>query len=298
MSNIYGNLVGIKKDIYIIKNDINDMVYIGQTKNVKSRFQSHCKPSSAVTGELISKAILEFGKEHFVCEVLESQVENYDEREKYWIQKYNSIFPNGYNISSGGSNPPNAKGSDCAMAILSDDMVEALTEDLRNTDLSMVALAEKYGFNSNVSVCDFNEGKTYKRDIEYPIRKDAHNGKLSSKDADEIIHLLKTTYLSFEEIGKRYNVEARAISRINKGIFHKRDAEEYPIRNGKITSTPPSLTYDQVTEVIQLLQTTNLSLREIARRFDVEYRTILEIKNGTRKIYRRKDLTYPLRPNV
>lgn len=135
-----------------------------------------------------------------------------------------------------------------------------------------------------------------KKDI-YIIKNDI-NGKLSSKDADEIIHLLKTTYLSFEEIGKRYNVEASAISRINKGIFHKRDAEEYPIRNGKITSTPPSLTYDQVTEVVQLLQTTDLSLREIARRFDVEYRTILEIKNGTRKIYRRKDLTYPLRPNV
>ena len=35
------------KDIYIIKNDINEKVYIGQAIDVKQRFQSHCKPSAA-----------------------------------------------------------------------------------------------------------------------------------------------------------------------------------------------------------------------------------------------------------
>lgn len=35
----------IKKDIYIIKNDINDKVYIGQSVNSQERFRSHCKPN-------------------------------------------------------------------------------------------------------------------------------------------------------------------------------------------------------------------------------------------------------------
>ena len=44
MNNIYVNPVGIiKKDIYIIKNDLNDKVYIGQSINSEERFKSHCK---------------------------------------------------------------------------------------------------------------------------------------------------------------------------------------------------------------------------------------------------------------
>ena len=48
----------LKKDIYIIKNRINNKVYIGQAKNPEERFISHCKPSSAkLSNSLIDYAI-------------------------------------------------------------------------------------------------------------------------------------------------------------------------------------------------------------------------------------------------
>lgn len=48
----------MKKDIYLIKNKINNKIYIGQAKNSKQRFMNHCKPSAAYRdGELIAKAI-------------------------------------------------------------------------------------------------------------------------------------------------------------------------------------------------------------------------------------------------
>ena len=75
----------MRKDIYIIKNDINKKVYIGQAKNAKTRFQGHCKPSSA-NNEIIGRAINKYGREHFWYEILEHNVENYNEREKYWIK--------------------------------------------------------------------------------------------------------------------------------------------------------------------------------------------------------------------
>lgn len=287
----------MKKDIYIIKNDINNLVYVGQALNSKERFGGHCKPSTAKKGERIAQAIQQFGRKHFWYEILEHQIENYNERERYWIKYYNCKKPNGYNDTDGGEEPPGYAGVEHPESVLTQEQVDSLTEDLKNTNLKFSALAKKYGFKERTSVYEFNNGLTYYRDIDYPIRKDCYNGKLSDADVDNIINLLKYTYQSFEEIGKKYNVEAKAISRINRGVFHKKENQEYPIRKWKATAHPLKLSYDEVTKIISLLQSTKLSLREIARQFNVEYRDILGIKNGTTKAYRREGLTYPLRAN-
>lgn len=262
----------------------------------KSRFQSHCKPSSA-NSSYIGKAIQFYGKEHFWYEILETQVEDYNDKEQYWISKYNSLIPFGYNLLVGGEEPPIYRGIDNVSSILSCKQVESLTKDLQETAVSMSDLAEKYGFKSCTSVSEFNKGLTYVRSIDYPIRKEIliGNGKLTSSQILEIVQLLKYTYRSYEDIAKQYGVEYRTIGRINKGIFHHNKTEQYPLRDGKMTSIPPKFTYEQVTDIIRLLIHTPLSLREIAKRFNAEYVDILKIKNGTTKVYRRRDLTYPLR---
>lgn len=288
----------MKKDIYLIVNDINDKVYVGQAKNAVQRYQSHCKPSAAYRDhEPIAYAIQKYGKEHFQLIILESQIENYNEREKYWIAHYNCKLPNGYNTLDGGEEPPCMLGASHPESKLSDEQVIALTYDLLNTSLKYTELAEKYGFESHTSIYEFNQGITYIRNIDYPIRKENPIGKLSNTDVLDIINILKYTYRSYESIGQQYGVEARAIARINKGIFHKQDNEVYPIREGKLGSIPPKLTYEQVTDIIGLLLDTQLTLREIARQFNCDYKDVLNIKNGTTKLYRRRGLTYPLRPN-
>lgn len=288
----------MKKDIYIIKNDINNKVYIGQAKNAKERFQGHCKPSSAHNdNDLVAKAIQKYGKEHFYYEILESQIEDYNEKEKYYIQYYNSLRPNGYNILTGGDEPPIMRGYEHPEAILNEQDVKNLTEDLRNTNLSFVELAKKYNFKSNTSILEFNKGITYVRNIEYPIRKKAYNGKLTDEDVQDIINILKYTYRSYVNIAQQYGMEYRAIKRINTGELHYNPNMEYPIRDWRATSKPGKFTYEQITEIIFLLQNTTLSLREIAEKYKCDYKDILNIKNGTTKMYRRKNLAYPLRPN-
>lgn len=218
------------KDIYIIENDINDKVYIGQAIDAKIRFQSHCKPSAAtLNNELIGKAIQKYGREHFSFRILESQIEDYNEKERYWISYYNSLAPNGYNLLAGGEAPPVMGGASHPEAKLTKKQVEELTLDLKNGVLTTQELLKKYDFTSRTSINDFNKGKTYHRDIEYPIRK-RYIGKLTDEDIDEIIYQLRNTTRTYKDIGADYDVEGRAISRIDKGIFHKQDGIEYPIR--------------------------------------------------------------------
>ena len=288
----------MKKDIYIIKNDINSKVYVGQAINVKQRFQNHCKPSSSQDNDLVSRAIQKYGRNHFWYEILESQIENYDQREKYWISYYNCIRPNGYNISEGGNYPPVQKGTHHPESKLTGKQLNELIYDLQYTQLSYSQLSDKYDLSKS-SIYEINNGKTYfNSEISYPIRTNKNpRGALSDKQVLEIIELLKSSYLSYEEIGSQYGVEARVISRINRCIFHKQTSETYPIRIGKLGNNTPKLSYEQVTEIIDLLVNSTLSLRQIAKKFGVEYKDILGIKNGTTKLYRKKDLEYPLRSN-
>lgn len=92
--------------IYIIKNSKNSKVYIGQTiQDVKQRFKQHLKLQNSNKNQVIYKAIQSIGKENFSYEILKTGIETYkelNELEEYYINKYNSIVPNGYNLCPGG----------------------------------------------------------------------------------------------------------------------------------------------------------------------------------------------------
>ncbi|MTJ10774.1 helix-turn-helix domain-containing protein [Anabaena sp. UHCC 0204] len=90
--------------IYIIKNIINAKVYIGQTlQPVVERFKQHLKLLKTNRSQTISKAIAKYGKDKFYYEVLEESIplDQLDQREEFYIQKYDSIS-NGYNLCPGG----------------------------------------------------------------------------------------------------------------------------------------------------------------------------------------------------
>lgn len=88
--------------IYKIWNEENDKVYIGETlQALESRWQEHLYSSKTLDTHLY-RAMRKYGTDKFHIEVVE-QVSNDKlyEREKYWIQYYDSVS-NGYNIRYGG----------------------------------------------------------------------------------------------------------------------------------------------------------------------------------------------------
>lgn len=92
--------------IYIIKNKVNNKVYIGQTKvSIKLRFQNHLSAARCGKDYTIGKAIRKYGEENFYIELLEECLASeLNEREMYWIAFYNATDNKcGYNMSLGGN---------------------------------------------------------------------------------------------------------------------------------------------------------------------------------------------------
>lgn len=87
--------------IYKVTNLINGKVYIGQTtRKPQVRINEHISK-----GTLLGCDIVEFGRRNFAVDVIDhahSKTE-LDHKEIFWIAYYNSLFPNGYNQSTGGA---------------------------------------------------------------------------------------------------------------------------------------------------------------------------------------------------
>lgn len=88
------------KKIYLLRNKIDGMEYIGQTKqDLKRRLWHGYNPDT-----LIQQAIDRDGLENFDKEILEEGLtqEEANEKEQYYIRTRNTLWPNGYNLQSGG----------------------------------------------------------------------------------------------------------------------------------------------------------------------------------------------------
>ena len=100
----------IRGYIYIITNKLNNKSYIGQTINIKNRFNQHIALAKRKKGYKIHHAILKYGEENFEFSILMSIIaididtlnDLLDAAEIYYIKKYNSVN-NGYNILNGGN---------------------------------------------------------------------------------------------------------------------------------------------------------------------------------------------------
>lgn len=91
--------------IYIVTNDINDKVYIGQTsKTLKERKNGHIASCNAGYDFHFYRAIRKYGIDHFTFTTLHDNIQTQDELnywEQYYIEKFDS-YRSGYNMAPGG----------------------------------------------------------------------------------------------------------------------------------------------------------------------------------------------------
>ena len=89
--------------IYCAYNKVNGKRYIGQTvQGLKKRKAQHYSHDGCV---YFHRALMKYKEEDWEWTVIEEDLDKdaLNEREKYWIQYYNTLNPDkGYNLSSGG----------------------------------------------------------------------------------------------------------------------------------------------------------------------------------------------------
>jgi group I intron endonuclease len=99
---------------YRITNLITNKSYVGVTTvSIDRRFKQHCW--AAISGEqnILYKAMRKYGVENFIVEELAHAIgttENLYELERQVVSQEQTQIPNGYNMTSGGENPPSQAG--------------------------------------------------------------------------------------------------------------------------------------------------------------------------------------------
>lgn len=149
--------------IYKIENLQNHKKYIGQSIHIEKRWQEHCQPSA---DSVIAKAIQKYGKINFSFQILEECPEDeLDEKELYYITKYNTIVPNGYNLTDyiqGQRRVYNTYDKETLLQIIS---------DIKDTQMSFQDIASKYSLDVSM-IYYLNRGDYHSLEgFTYPLRE-------------------------------------------------------------------------------------------------------------------------------
>ena len=94
--------------IYKVTNKINGKVYIGQTtRSIKSRWKGHCRSAeNNKSNNMFHSAIAKYGPDAFIVEQVDfaNDIDTLNKLEKHHIEEHESLYPNGYNMKTGGLN--------------------------------------------------------------------------------------------------------------------------------------------------------------------------------------------------
>lgn len=197
----------MKGIIYIIKNNINGKVYIGQTiQKLKDRWYRHCGKSGISKNEsnmAIKRAILKYGKENFTIEILEECEQSLlNDREKYYIKVYDS-YNKGYNCTLGGQN-----GLNIIFKKIPEDKHQDII-DLYNEGLSLRCIADDYNVDKH----------TIKHILNYYniSLRDRKSYKYSTKERIKILEDYNNG-ISRKDIIKKWKISQSYLSQLINGI--------------------------------------------------------------------------------
>ena len=177
------------------------------------------------------------------------------------------------------------------------ELVKRIISSLKyETHKTLRQIAEEYDVDLS-QVEGINYGDIYHEDwLEYPLR----SGKVASSciaDAPKIIDLLLNSDIPQKDIAKRFNVSPSIVTAINKGRSFKDESLTYPLRVNyqEGPNKRKSFSPNEIKEIEDYLENTDLSMRKIAAIYDAPLTLIQNMNNGAVKKYRNPKKDYPLR---
>lgn len=290
--------------IYKYTNKTNGKHYIGQTNDLRKRY--NCHKSEAFNPKAkgyylpFHCAIRKYGMENFSYDVLEEIADGesqdfIDNREIHFIEYYHSLVSeNGYNLTIGGGGCPKRpltyeeklQSSRLFTGKEIQDIQNRLMNDEEYDDIEKIYSPKlKRTFLVNI-----NTGNNfYNPEFDYPLKKNAKS-RFSQKEIRAIKNKIKAG-VKYADIQKEYNIKSAGfLSMINTGKYFYSKEDTYPLCNKGCRKEDNQIWVDGI---INDILTTKLSLNEIAKKWNKSYSTVKNINAG--RSHAKKELDYPLR---
>lgn len=265
--------------IYKYTNLINGKIYIGQTtQTLERRHAKHLCQLSDNT--YFHRALEKYGAENFKLELVEDNIpcDELDEREKYWINEYESFYTlgKGYNLTAGG------KWGSGTQKIISKQAEEIKNLIRNHPEKTFSQIGEIYGLTVS-GISDINTGRSfYDPNIEYPIRKPIEKSELNYDKVNEIIDLLRHTDMNYKNIGLKVGVKEYTVGEINRGNNSWCPVNlDYPIRKSVKPNTYQNvIDQNAVIEICHELIYTDITLKDIGEKYHIARNTVGDISRG------------------
>lgn len=242
----------MKTGIYKIENLINHHIYVGQSVNIEKRWKREKQIAFLKNSEgynyPLSRAFRKYGIENFSFEIIEEcPVLQLNEREKYWIQYYNSFY-NGYNQTLGGEGSSGGQPKEKIIGVIQD----LLTTDMKHREIAkkwQVSIEMVQGINTGrywfqdnfvyplqerckqkekvISVCSICGVLVYPGSTLCPVCTCKKQRKVERSSREELKNLIRK--LPFTTIAKQYQVSDNAVRKWCD--FYKLPRQKYIINN-------------------------------------------------------------------
>ena len=197
--------------IYKITNSVNNLIYVGLTSRLlKRRFNQHKKIGKNIS--CLQQAFIDLGVDNFSIYQIDSanSIAELNSKEKYWIEYYNSIYPNGYNRRSGGN-----------IFIVSDKTKELLSKNSIGRKASKetkLLLSEMRKGNKNIMFGKNHSEKSRKQIGLNRLGKYSGENNPKTKLTWDIVNEIRSRYIprkvSTVQLGKEYGVRHTCIVKI------------------------------------------------------------------------------------
>lgn len=179
--------------IYKIENKLNGKIYIGKTlKTVQERWKEHCHDFKRERCEKrpLYSAMNKYGIENFFIEEIEQCEANIlSEREKYWIEYYNS-FKYGYNATTGGD----------GRSYLDYDLILSLWQEGKTAkEIAKILNHDEYSVRLALDIKGITSEKRQERSI---ILRSKSVAKLDL-NTDEILEVFPSQMEAYRSLGKQ-----------------------------------------------------------------------------------------------
>lgn len=259
--------------IYCATNMISNKSYIGQSSNFEKRKRAHISNANNKHKRYgFQSAILKYGKEAFVWQILETHttLDACNEAEEFFIAYLGTLAPNGYNLTKGGNNHEPTE-----------DVKKRISEKLKTSGFFIGKKGKDHP--------RFGIKRTQESNDALSKRLSGENGpscKLTNAEARNIYQDY-IDGLSRRELVEKYNLSSRStITRIINKLCWKDATKDLPDIDTNIRSRGEGLPFSKLKEyqVIEIIakakvmtevQKTKCSL--LGAEYGVSGRTIYQI---------------------